>query len=189
MTDIAQLRETIAVVVAFTRNVQMLRAFDELYQRRDQNFWIIINGNFLDVAVLEWCKLFGSDNQDHQPAHWKNVVPTADHTAFRSELLLKLGTTGDDWRRYRDGLVNYRNRQAAHLDWRPPRPPNFPHFEMGLNAAYHYYDWLLSLGEPVGLSDLHPRDLRGYAVRYLEQTKRMATVALQATDQTPDEVR
>jgi len=40
---------------------------------------------------------------------------------------------------------------AAHLDWRQPRPVNCPHFEMGLNAAYHCYDWMLDLGELRGL--------------------------------------
>jgi hypothetical protein len=25
------------------------------------NFWRLIYGNLLDVAVLEWCKVFGSD--------------------------------------------------------------------------------------------------------------------------------
>ena len=49
------------------------------------NFWRILHGNLLDTAVLDWCKLFGSDDEEHQKTHWKNVV--ADRDAFRAELL------------------------------------------------------------------------------------------------------
>lgn len=35
------------------------------------NFWTGINGNCLDIAVLEWCKLF-ADRKD--PHHWKKIV-------------------------------------------------------------------------------------------------------------------
>jgi hypothetical protein len=37
---------------------------------RESNFWLTANGNFLDAAVLAWCKLFAS-----KEAHnWKRVV-------------------------------------------------------------------------------------------------------------------
>jgi hypothetical protein len=43
------------------------------------NFWRLIYGNLMDMAVIEWCKLFGSDSEEHQPAHWKNIIPEAEH--------------------------------------------------------------------------------------------------------------
>jgi hypothetical protein len=49
----------------------------------------------MDVPVLEWCKLFGSDDADKQPIHWKNVV--TDEDAFRSELLSNLGIDRAAW--------------------------------------------------------------------------------------------
>jgi hypothetical protein len=49
------------------------------------NFWRVINGNLTDMAVLEWCKLFGSDDEQHQPVHRKNIV--SDPNQFRTELL------------------------------------------------------------------------------------------------------
>jgi hypothetical protein len=34
---------------------------------KDQ-FWISLNNNFIDISVLEWCKLFGDYKGKH---HWK----------------------------------------------------------------------------------------------------------------------
>jgi hypothetical protein len=33
-----------------------------------------INSNFIDVGVLEWCKLFGQPK--HEPQHWEKLLET-----------------------------------------------------------------------------------------------------------------
>jgi hypothetical protein len=33
-------------------------------------FWVAVNGNFLDICVLEWCKLFGDKRSKH---YWEKL--------------------------------------------------------------------------------------------------------------------
>jgi hypothetical protein len=46
-------------------------------------FWVIINGNFLDIAVLEWCKLFGDTRGKH---YFGKVI--SDVPAFNTQSYL-----------------------------------------------------------------------------------------------------
>ncbi|MGA7749305.1 MAG: hypothetical protein WCA63_04090 [Gallionella sp.] len=46
-----------------------------------------VNSNFIDICVLEWCKLFGEHQEPH---HWKNIV--ANKKEFKSGLLSCLKT-------------------------------------------------------------------------------------------------
>ncbi len=41
---------------------------------RDQ-FWVTINGNFMDICVIEWCKLFGDTRGKH---YWGKVITEKD---------------------------------------------------------------------------------------------------------------
>src|ERR1700730_9592230 len=48
-----------------------------------------INSNFIDMAVLEWCKLFGEER--HEPQHWHRVINDIDRRrAFKGALLQTL---------------------------------------------------------------------------------------------------
>ena len=53
---------------------------------RENEFWVSVNGNCIDIAVLEWCKLFGDVNDSH---YWKKVVTNVSN--FESGLLLAIG--------------------------------------------------------------------------------------------------
>ncbi|WP_424318912.1 hypothetical protein [Candidatus Methylomirabilis sp.] len=46
-------------------------------------FLVNANGNFLDICVLEWCKLFGDSRAQH---HWKKVTSDPDKF-FRDTLI------------------------------------------------------------------------------------------------------
>lgn len=83
--------------------------------------------------------------------------------------------------------MDYRNKLAAHLDLRAPRPSHFPSYDKALSAAYHYYEWLLIHSEDDQLDHL-PRSLERYADRFLGQASEMARVAMTATNLLDDEV-
>ena len=54
------------------RNLAYYRAwFDAGKPRADENFWVSANGNFADITVLEWCKLFADERGKH---HWAKVI-------------------------------------------------------------------------------------------------------------------
>jgi hypothetical protein len=74
-------------------------------------FWSQVSNNFLDVAVLEWCKLLGDDKDKH---FWRNVV--ADPTAFEASLLVNLGMTESEFADFAKKMRRYRDKFVAHLD-------------------------------------------------------------------------
>jgi hypothetical protein len=63
--------------------------------------------NYFDIAVLDWCKLFGNRRQEKH--HWRNVV--SDPASFEQALFGKLGMTADAYKQ----MLDYRNNFLAHL--------------------------------------------------------------------------
>jgi len=56
--------------------------------RESHSFWRQANSNFIDICVLEWCKLFA----DRKGEHCWSLIAT-DPTAFELALLAHLGMT------------------------------------------------------------------------------------------------
>ena len=77
---------------------------------KDQ-FWVNVNGNFLDICVLEWCKLFGDLRGKH---YWQKVI--SDPTAFYSGLLRQLGMAEAEFDAFANEMRTYRDKFVAHLD-------------------------------------------------------------------------
>lgn len=94
------------------RNVAMYRAGWRCGRLRvARQFWTNANGNALDIAVLEWCKLFADRKGKH---HWKKLI--ADDGAFLSGLYATLGMSAEEFSKYVLSVLRYRNKFIAHLD-------------------------------------------------------------------------
>ncbi|CAB3972610.1 hypothetical protein BLA3211_07055 [Burkholderia aenigmatica] len=77
-------------------------------------FGATVNSNMLDIAVLEWCKLFADRKANH---HWKRVIrDDTQQQRFLGEVLHDTGTSLNDWNRYLDAMRVYRDKFIAHLD-------------------------------------------------------------------------
>jgi hypothetical protein len=92
LTRRERLRRVVILCSSFAGNVAYFRAGQSQtgsearapsYAR--SAFWAQVSSNFLDIAVLEWCKLMGDDKDKH---FWRNVV--ADPAAFEASLLVNL---------------------------------------------------------------------------------------------------
>jgi hypothetical protein len=156
----------VEIIVAFVRNSHMKRALHKVDAAPHLNFWRLTYGNCLDMAVIEWCKLFGSDHEAHQAAHWKNVIPANGHDEFRRELYAAVGMSADEWQGYWDQMKGYRDNHAAHFSeeyLRPENDPRYPKLGPGLEAAYFYYDRLLAIMDDRGIPHRYPADIRAYA--------------------------
>ena len=82
-------------------------------------FWSEAHVNFLDICVLEWCKLFADRKGEH---HWRRVID--DHDRFEADLYATLGVTSDEFAKLIEKARHYRNKFVAHLDEeRTMRPP------------------------------------------------------------------
>lgn len=75
------------------------------------NFWRQANSNFIDMCVLDWCKLFADERAVH---HWQKIV--SDPTRFEADLLAHLDLTTDQFQNLIKQIRFYRDKFVAHLD-------------------------------------------------------------------------
>jgi hypothetical protein len=102
----------------------------------NHHFWLQVNENFLDMCVLEWCKLFGSDKEKH---HWSNVV--TDARTFEAELLRHLGINDQQLKVQVKIMLRYRDQWVAHQDYK--LTGLYPTLELPKKAIWFYYTWIV----------------------------------------------
>ena len=163
-------------LVHLARSVHLKSILTDIDPDPELNFWRLILGNHLDVSVLEWCKIFGSNAE---PTHWKNIVPVDDHDLFRDELLSTLGVSGEEWANYWESMKEYRDRQVAHYEELHP-DSKYPVLENALYSSYYYYKYLIAELRALGENG-YPDDLEEYCASFAQQTKNVAERAIAAT--------
>jgi hypothetical protein len=105
----------------------------------DVGFWRQVNGNFLDMAVPDWCKLFG--DQRNIPLkrvgkhHWRRVV--TDPVAFEAELLTATRLDSDGMAALITKVRCYRDTFVAHLD--DGLVMHIPELDDAFQAVRHYH--------------------------------------------------
>jgi len=101
----------------------------------NDQFWITANGNFLDIAVLEWCKMFGDWNSKH---HWRLVINSDD--SFLMGLLAELDLTEAEYNTQKARVRHYRDKFIAHLD--DENTMHIPDVSMMEKSVYYLFDCL-----------------------------------------------
>jgi len=140
--DITFARNTLR---SFVENVALARALHSIEQ--PPYALRLAQGSAFDIAAIEWCILFGSDDPHHQHLHWKNIF---DEDLFRAGLMEVLDMSIEDWATYRRNLVNYRNELAAHRDLNPATR-NYPNFDTAIRAAAFYHEQLVEFAAARGV--------------------------------------
>lgn len=176
MTRRKELTNHLFRLVNLARSAEMKRALTAVVPEPHLNFWRLIYGNQLDIAVLEWCKVFGSDGE---ATHWKKVVPTENHDQFRDKLFEATGTTPEEWAAYWNDMKTYRDCQVAHhIELSPDA--NYPVLDLALKSSVFYYGYLInelrSLGET-----RYPDDLQSYCDAFESQARAIAATAIAST--------
>jgi len=176
MTRRKELTAHIFRLVHLARSTEMKRALTEVDPNPHLNFWRLIHGNQLDIAVLEWCKVFGSDGE---ATHWKKIVPPADHDQFRVGLFGAVGVTAEEWVAYWNEMKAYRDKLVAHYI-ESNSVDNFPMLDLALRSSCFYYSYLIkelrSLGETK-----YPDDLQIYYGEFESQAREIAATAFAST--------
>jgi hypothetical protein len=116
----------------------------------EANFWRTASNNFIDICVLEWCKLFAERKGKHC---WLHVV--ADPVNFRGKLLQHLGLDGTAFEREVEAMRHYRNKFLAHLD--SEHRMSIPSLEIAKEAVWFYLDYVVQ-------NEVTPGDLAGLPV-------------------------
>ncbi|WP_322026690.1 hypothetical protein [Burkholderia sp. BCC1977] len=173
-----RLTGALQVVVNLTRCVALKRALAAVEPDPALNFWRVLHGNLLDIVVLEWCKLFGSDDEEHQQVHWKNVI--ADEEEFRTGLFAHLGIDQDLWRTYWQQMKAYRDQHVAHLDFNRRDVTHYPDLGSSMSSAVYYYGRLIQELRALGETRF-PDDLSGYYDAFQAQSIEIAQTATAST--------
>ncbi|WP_338638845.1 hypothetical protein [Burkholderia pyrrocinia] len=181
-----QLTGALQVVVNLTRCVALKRALAGAEPDPALNFWRVMHGNLLDMAVLEWCKLFGSDDEEHQQVHWKNIF--ADEAGFRTGLFAHLSMEQEAWHAYWQQMKAYRDQHVAHLDFNQRDVMHYPDLGNALSSAVYYYSQLIQELRALGEARF-PDDLSGYYDAFLTQSAEIAQIATASTRDFSERVR
>lgn len=119
---------------------------------RPENFWRVINGNAIDMCVLEWCKLFAHSTDKH---HWSRIV--ADPAKFKAELLRHMGIDEAAFDEEIEAMRRYRDKFLAHLD--SDEVMNIPSLEIAKQAVWFYFDYLVQNAARPGELGANTEDL------------------------------
>ena len=120
------------------------------------NFWRMVNGNFIDMCVLDWCKLFGERKGEYC---WKNIV--TDAASFKIDLLLHLGLDEEAFNKEIHIMREYRDKWVAHLDL---EQTGFrPMLDVAKKSIWFYYAHIMKHeAESAYLVEFGPDLDRGY---------------------------
>src|SRR5450830_84239 len=103
MTKDQRVRRAALLCCHLTRNLAYYHAvWSEFQPKHEGEFWITVLGNFIDVCVLEWSKLFGDNNGKH---YWKRIVD--DEASFKARLLSTIGITEAQWEQSWKSIKEY----------------------------------------------------------------------------------
>lgn len=99
------------------------------------DFWRKVNGNFLDIATLDWCKLFVEHDGKH---HWSTIF--SDKRTFRTSLFSGINVPEKDFKNEIGEIKKYRDKFLAHLD--EPTMLYYPKSEIMLKSSMFLYHLL-----------------------------------------------
>ncbi|MCL9684558.1 hypothetical protein [Legionella maioricensis] len=148
-----KLRRAGILCVYFVKNYAYYKAgFDKKVFIDQDEFWITIQNNFLDMAILEWSKLFLKPKSHKY--HWENIV--RDPASFKKTVL-----------NYdHDRIEIYRDKFVAHLDNKMIM--NIPELEGGLDLVCSLYNEIYSQLPSDKKYDM-PKNLKEYYHIHLKQ--------------------
>ena len=137
------------IVKGFVYHLTYYRALLTGYRERglQDEFWTLTIDAHLLRATINWCMVFGSDKTN--PTHWKRLSAKESeklYKSFRSGLSQETGLNEQQWQRYRNSMVDFRNKYAAHREWNFNNP--VPNFDIALAVAYHYDNWVRNVISP-----------------------------------------
>jgi hypothetical protein len=130
-----RLRRATLLCCHFTRNLTYYRAGlvnGKVLPERSE-FWVTVNGNFIDQAVLECCKLLVDKKGQH---YWGKVV--SDPARFEKELFQKIDRAKFD--AMASEMKTYRDKFVAHLDELPVM--QIPVLDLAYEAVQFYHEYM-----------------------------------------------
>ena len=137
MTEPARIRNCYELCRSTLRNAAFYKGAASLgaQAKPTSQFAIAASNNFLDMAFLEWCKVFADIKGKH---HWKKILPV--NTDFMQNLLTKLVISNEEFEVFAHYVMNYRNKVIAHAD--VYTEIDIPTLDLLINSTIYLYQRL-----------------------------------------------
>ena len=147
-------RRSVLLCILFLRNLAYYRTGQGQHGKHllnhsepTVNFWRQANSNFIDMCVLDWCKLFADERAVH---HWRKIV--SDPPKFEADLLAHLNLTAGEFQQLIERVRFYRDKFVAHLDELNEMTP--PMLDVLANAVSFFHAHVVA-------NEVQPGDLAG----------------------------
>jgi hypothetical protein len=119
--------------------------------RRAEIFWNRANGNFLDIGLLEWSKLFADPRGTH---FYLNVLSNA--ASVDTAMLNAAGISKLQFEAYCREVRTYRDKFVAHLD--PDPVAHLPKLDIAIESTKFLLDHLHAAEDMGGTFDGIPKN-------------------------------
>ncbi|MGB1835818.1 hypothetical protein [Marinobacter adhaerens] len=118
--------------LVFVRSAMIARALSESYSDTGTMniIWQQSINNAYSTAVIEWCKAYGTDNEEF---HWKNVF--GERTSFMRDLLDNAKISNDEYKTYWERMIRARNERIVHSHLDGEGPVELPEFDTAIKMA------------------------------------------------------
>lgn len=148
------------------RNIAFYRSWYKVGKPFNNNqFWVTANGNFLDIAILEWCKLFADTKGKH---YLTKVVVNSD--LFMKDMLNSIELTPKEFTEYVESMKIYRDKFVAHLD--DHRTMKIPKLTVAKKSTKLLYKCLLAQESGTDTFNGAPRSISKLYKKFLTQGKK-----------------
>ena len=135
---------------------RVLRKQCQTYGLEHDPFWVMTIDAHVLRAAIRWCNVFGAD--DTSDIHWKKLSALdriSLEDSFRKGVLKATNLDWGAWNDYWHEFTDFRNKYAAHRD--PGFKSKVPNFDVALNVAYFYDQWIRDdVVEPHSMDDNPP---------------------------------
>lgn len=111
MADPLGVRKCYELCRSTLRNAGFYEGVSAARLNRKSQFVICASNNFLDMAFLDWCKIFADAKGKH---HWSKILPQGSD--FRDRLLNHFAIDEAAFAEFTKTVAHYRDKEVAHAD-------------------------------------------------------------------------
>lgn len=155
--------DVIDILRDFVWELMHLRALKKVIVKFDFDFWGLAANNTYDMAIIAWCKIFGSYSEN---THWTKIF--LDESEFKKSILESVEMSKEQWDSYADELRDYRNKWIGHFDSNF-KPNHHPDLESAFKSILACYEYLLKKMAQYGIEHNLPDSLSEYSIALFKQ--------------------
>lgn len=106
----------------------------------DEQFWRHSIDSFLNLTIIDWCMVFGTDSNE---LHWKKAINENNinfQKVIEGEILKNTNFSIDEWKEYHKTMLDFRNLYSAHRHI--TNVPDVPFLDKAFKVATAYFDFM-----------------------------------------------